>query len=420
MPRDSNGNYSLPAGNPVTTLSVISSTWANTTLSDLSTAMTGSLDRSGQGAMLAGLKLFDGVIGAPGLTWGTDTTSGLYHNTSGDFRFSVGGQDTFKFLTNGAVAYFSTGSDGSPALSWFAEQGSGMYRAGSNDYRWVLGASVELLQFTSNLLRLSGTAPAFRWNESDAAANNRLWDIIASGEDLVFRTLTDALVASSWMSVSRLAGVADAIIMHTPFRSQGLATFEALGAASPSVNISSARPMLRWTETGVTANNSVWQIDAEGEAFRFFTSDDAGGASVIWLQADRTGTAIDTVNFLNIGQLQSGGIEIGYKGFAQNAENNNWSITNGANNGITYYVGAGGHTGTVQASFTAVANGPVATIVNHGAGTITIATASGTLQWLNGSGAVSTGSRTLAIGGVCTITVRNSTGNPYIWGTGLT
>jgi hypothetical protein len=52
MSRDSNGNYSLPVGNPVVTLTVISSSWANTTMSDLATAMTASLDRSGNGGSI--------------------------------------------------------------------------------------------------------------------------------------------------------------------------------------------------------------------------------------------------------------------------------------------------------------------------------------------------------------------------------
>jgi hypothetical protein len=366
MPRDSNGDYSLPAGNPVTTLTVISSTWANTTLSDISTALTGSLDRSGQGAMLAGLKLFDGTAGAPGLTWGTDTTSGFYRVGVADYRFSV--------------------------------------------------SATELLQMSTNLFRVSGIAPAIRWNEGDAAANNRLWNIVASGEELTFATLTDALVTDAWMTIDRTAGVVDNIRLHKQAVFGGIAIFQAVGAASPSVNISSTRPMLRWTETGVTANNSVWQMDAETESFRGLISDDAGGGSVIWMQVDRTGTTVDTINFPN-GTLQYGGIEVGYKGFPQNSENTNFSITNTYAGVLTYYVSSG-HTATIQATFLALTGGTT-TIANHGSGNLTIATASGTLQWLNGSGAVGTGSRTLAVGGIATITARNGTGNPYIWGTGL-
>lgn len=44
MPRDINGNYTLPIGNPVVSLSTITSAWANSTLADIAQALTDSLD----------------------------------------------------------------------------------------------------------------------------------------------------------------------------------------------------------------------------------------------------------------------------------------------------------------------------------------------------------------------------------------
>lgn len=48
MSRNGSGMYALPAGNPVITGTTISSTWANTTLSDIATALTGSIAADGQ------------------------------------------------------------------------------------------------------------------------------------------------------------------------------------------------------------------------------------------------------------------------------------------------------------------------------------------------------------------------------------
>lgn len=48
MARNGSGTYNLPAGNPVTTGTTISSTWANSTLSDMATALTGSIAADGQ------------------------------------------------------------------------------------------------------------------------------------------------------------------------------------------------------------------------------------------------------------------------------------------------------------------------------------------------------------------------------------
>ncbi len=57
MSRNGSGTYTLPAGNPVVTNTVISSTWANTTLTDLANAMTGSVAADGQTPMTGPLNL---------------------------------------------------------------------------------------------------------------------------------------------------------------------------------------------------------------------------------------------------------------------------------------------------------------------------------------------------------------------------
>jgi hypothetical protein len=57
MSRNGSGTYSLPAGNPVVTGTSISSTWANTTLTDIATALTGSLAADGQTTATGALKM---------------------------------------------------------------------------------------------------------------------------------------------------------------------------------------------------------------------------------------------------------------------------------------------------------------------------------------------------------------------------
>jgi len=57
MSRNGSGTYTLPAGNPVVTSTTISSTWANNTMTDLATAMTGSLAADGQTTATGNLKM---------------------------------------------------------------------------------------------------------------------------------------------------------------------------------------------------------------------------------------------------------------------------------------------------------------------------------------------------------------------------
>lgn len=51
MPRNAQGIYSLPTGNPVVPGTLIESTWANPTMSDIAAALTGSLPRNGSAGM---------------------------------------------------------------------------------------------------------------------------------------------------------------------------------------------------------------------------------------------------------------------------------------------------------------------------------------------------------------------------------
>jgi hypothetical protein len=57
MSRNGSGTYTLPAGNPVVTGTTISSTWANNTLTDLASAMTGSVASDGQTPMTGSLDM---------------------------------------------------------------------------------------------------------------------------------------------------------------------------------------------------------------------------------------------------------------------------------------------------------------------------------------------------------------------------
>src|SRR6185369_10867383 len=57
MPRNGSGTYTLPAGNPVISATVIRSTWANPTMSDIATALTQSLSKDGQTAPTANLPM---------------------------------------------------------------------------------------------------------------------------------------------------------------------------------------------------------------------------------------------------------------------------------------------------------------------------------------------------------------------------
>lgn len=95
MPRDISGNYTLPPGNPVIPNDIIASSWANPTMSDIASALTDSLSRTGAGGMLVPFKNADGIAAAPGITWTNEPTTGFYRSATGVMSASILGAPIF-------------------------------------------------------------------------------------------------------------------------------------------------------------------------------------------------------------------------------------------------------------------------------------------------------------------------------------
>lgn len=118
MSRDVSGLYTLPAGNPVVTATTITTTWANTTLTDIANALSDSLSRSGQGAMTAALRGVDGTVGAPGFAFASETSLGLYRaaasvlGVTGSLRAIAGtmAAPSIQFANAPATGFYSSGA----------------------------------------------------------------------------------------------------------------------------------------------------------------------------------------------------------------------------------------------------------------------------------------------------------------------
>jgi len=149
MARNPSGTYTLPAGNPVVEGTTITPTWANQTLSDIATALTESLSRSGQGGMLGPLKIVDGAQGGPGLVFGLDTDTGMYRIAENELGIAVAGELKLK-ITGGGIStnegnvdsfdgyWAPNGLPATPSYAFKSEQTTGIYK----DSAGVLGLSV--------------------------------------------------------------------------------------------------------------------------------------------------------------------------------------------------------------------------------------------------------------------------------------
>lgn len=128
--RNGSGTYSLPSGNPVVSGTTITSTWANNTFSDVGTELTNSLDRTGKGGMSGALKLADGTVGAPAMSFVTETATGIYRSASHDIRGAVNGADVFRMAADMGLSVAGLGSSVNTSTSTNGR--AGVYAVGGS------------------------------------------------------------------------------------------------------------------------------------------------------------------------------------------------------------------------------------------------------------------------------------------------
>lgn len=144
MPRNGTGVYTLPAGNPVSAGTVIDPNWANTTLTDIGTALTGSIARDGQAVPTANIPMgsfkFTG-LGA-GSVPGDSIAYGQASVTLNDITTTVN-------LNVGGVLLTSLGAVGAPSHSFTGDTNTGMWSSGADTLDWSTNGT--------NYLRLGST-----------------------------------------------------------------------------------------------------------------------------------------------------------------------------------------------------------------------------------------------------------------------
>jgi hypothetical protein len=145
MSRNGSGVYSLPAGNPVVTGTSISSTWSNTTLSDIATALTGSVASDGQTPMTGNLDmnsrkivlLANGTVATDAINFGQLTTAFTNPTFSGTgFMLVPKGTTAERPVSpvNGEIRYNTTTSqfEGYQGGAW-GQLGGGATGGGGNE-----------------------------------------------------------------------------------------------------------------------------------------------------------------------------------------------------------------------------------------------------------------------------------------------
>ncbi len=400
MARDGSGNYTLPAGNPVVTGTTIDASWANPTLDDLATEITDSLSRSGKGGMLVGFPFADGTMALPGLTFASETNSGWYRAATNDMRATIAGVDRARFRADAS----------NPFQIW-------------NGASWgnVVVASVAQVitaawQFESTAgIVIDNVAPLLEFLEDDAAADNQKWVIQATATEFNMNLSSDADVYVDFFKVTRTANVADALTLTaTAINLTGAVvatSYDGIVAADlvdkSAVETITGAWALPATASidGITATDLTDKSAAENIAgswlfdFDVTTSGEGTGGLV------KDGTDVQQPMGFNVMPLYD--VDVA-------------DVFDLAHNGMYWH-----NDGAATFGFTCDQDATIPTGATYvcsndaSAGVQTIVQGSGvTLKWFDGSGTVQTGTRTLAVAGICTV-YKYSLTEFHIWGTGL-
>lgn len=112
MSFNGSGSWTAPAGNPVSTGTVIQTTWANGLVDDIRDTFNNVLPRDGQAPMAGALKLTAGTVGAPGLSFNAESSTGMYYPSSGIIALTALGVEVGRFKSTGSVLIGSTTDSG--------------------------------------------------------------------------------------------------------------------------------------------------------------------------------------------------------------------------------------------------------------------------------------------------------------------
>lgn len=128
MPRDGSGVYTLPAGNPVVDGTIIETSWANPTMSDIAVQLNNVLTRDGLLGPAAPVKFTDGTVAQPSIAFATEPGLGLFRPAANTLAWAMLGTERMRLTSDGSLKIGSGANAG--YIKW--DTGSSEFRVGTD------------------------------------------------------------------------------------------------------------------------------------------------------------------------------------------------------------------------------------------------------------------------------------------------
>ena len=222
MARNGSGTYNLPAGNPVTTGTTISSTWANNTLADMATALTGSVASDGQTTPSANLPM------------GTFAHTNVGNATVRTMYASAGQ------VQDGVITYL-TSVAGTDVITATAAVGMAAYATGQRFTFIAAGANTGAATININSIG----AKAITKNGATALGAG---DIVSGSAVQIFYDGTQFQLASSATSTNLAGGAANRVVYQSAPGATAFATAPTVAGTALTWNGSA----FAWAAGGAT------------------------------------------------------------------------------------------------------------------------------------------------------------------------
>jgi hypothetical protein len=156
MSRNGSGTYTLPAGNPVVTGTTITSSWANTSLSDIAAALTQSVAADGQTPMTGNLNMTNNIIENV-----ADATA------SGD-AVSLNFLQTGTYTISGA-ATFADGSAAAPSITNTGDTNTGIFFPAADTIAFTEGGVESMRIDSAGNVGIGTSSPSTKFHVANNA-----------------------------------------------------------------------------------------------------------------------------------------------------------------------------------------------------------------------------------------------------------